>query len=244
MMWYLLAFVLMMVVPLGCAKNTAIQEAERAPATKYDQGGDARASNCQWIPCGTNAPARDNIIDANKLFVSTSQGQSFSLCEILLKSPTDVAIFQIAGLLCQSCQVEDKWVNSQNLSGISHYVIFTDEKNYVSGQDVNNFKQLAPKSFFFYDYDKKVANDLNYGKAFGTVLVLHKSGEYRLHLTPGLEQKWYNDARQLAAQQSTFPSYNQTPNSPIGSSNSQNAPYTPMTPQRQADPIYNYGFTY
>lgn len=190
---------------LGCASQQAVTEQEKAPATQYEQGLTEDPSvPSQYTPCGQTASSSNSkFINANKLYVNNDNGQRLSLCQALTQSGKSVAIFQFSGLLCLSCQQEAQYVNRQNLNSVEHFLIFTDDESDIDPYDVNNFRQMAPRSKFLWDSPKVVANDLNRGKAFGTVLVLHRSGKYKLYLSPGLEHQWFPEAQRMAQDNST-----------------------------------------
>jgi len=197
--------IMVMLTIFGCASQTATEEAQKAPATKYDQGiNESPAKQSQYIPCGqTNGNAAPDVINANRLYVTSAQGQQMSLCQALQQSGKSVAIFQVAGLLCISCQDEAKYVNRQQLTGIAHFLVFTDAKHEMDPVDVQNFRQMAPQSQQVFDHQKTLANDLNPGHSFGTVLVLHTSGKYKLYLSPGLESIWFPEAQKMTQIQNT-----------------------------------------
>ena len=196
-------FMLLLALPhfLACASNTATEQAKKAPATRYDQGlNETPQQQSGYIPCGqsTTSQTNSNIINGNQLFVTTAQGQRQSLCQTLLQSGKQVAIFQVSGLLCQSCQDEAKYVNQQQLGSVAHFLVFTDSQAETDPRDVENFRQLAPQSGQLFDQQKTLANELNPGHAFGTVLVLAKSGKYKLYLTAGLEHTWFPEAQRMS----------------------------------------------
>lgn len=194
----------------GCSSGSSQKTTTPAPATTTTVASAdtvCRINGTATSAIGPNATANGGY-NANGIaaFDSTEQ-QRKSFCDFLIGTNKKVAVFQLAGVACLTCQTEARnltqgLARSQYASSIAQFIVFTDLPNERNATVVGNFmsQYTSQQTLSLFDDQQKIWTLLSPSRAFGTVLIIDLKGDVQLISQEGQEAAILSTAERFAAQ--------------------------------------------
>ncbi len=122
-----------------------------------NKDSDAIAGSCQIAqPTAEQAAKGYKSLNINDLSVLDAEKNSMSLCDFMKKNDLNVAVFQFAGVLCSSCQVEAQYFQGEfakkTFDKAKHVVVLTDYLEDYSEEQFQGFMtKFSPDSLRTHD---------------------------------------------------------------------------------------------
>ncbi len=146
--------IVMVLAILGFVSACGSEETPKRPERRYTNAADLTVKACEGVKESQHTGLSSGYAyrdGHNTTFLDTTQGQ-VSACEVLESKGWDIAIFQLAGVTCLSCQ-EEAVKLSKVVSGQRRLVtpvVLTDFFEDYDAKDYDDFmKQFAPNPFVF-----------------------------------------------------------------------------------------------